>query len=175
MNIQERGRYYLNSDQVQKYLPHRPPFLMIDRVLNIFPQGDLSDPSGGPAKEGVRVVAQKCVSVNEPHFAGHFPGFSLMPGVLLTEAMAQAASFSLYPYLEHDIDRLSREFQCILVGVESARFRKPVIPGDVLTLDSRVAKCRGKLWIFDVIIQVEGQKVAEAQIMANLLLKGAGI
>ncbi len=175
MTEKSPGRYFLNSDQVQKYLPQRPPFLMIDRVLEINPTGSLSNLAGDSSKEGIRVVTQKCVSVNEPHFVGHFPGFALMPGVLLIEAMAQTASFSLYPYLEKDIEKLSREFQCVLVGVDGARFRRPVVPGDVLIIESKVTKCRGKLWIFDVQVTVENQKVAEAQIMANLLLKGDGL
>jgi len=89
--------------------------------------------------------------------------------------MAQTASFSLYPYLARDIDRLSRDFQCILVGVDGARFRKPVIPGDQVRFESVVTRCRGKLWGFHVEATVGDQRVAEADILANLLVKGEGI
>jgi 3-hydroxyacyl-[acyl-carrier-protein] dehydratase len=148
---------------------------MIDRVLEIHPTGDLGDLTPGASKEGIRVVALKNVSYNEPCFAGHFPEFSIFPGVLIVEAMAQAASFSLYPYMEKDIDRLAREFQCILVGVDGARFRRPVIPGDQVRFESVVTKCRGRLWGFHVQASVEGQRVAEADILANLIVKSEGL
>src|SRR6185312_10973169 len=143
----EQGRYTLNVDQIQKYLPHRAPFLMIDRVLDIKPNGDLSDRSNANMM-GIQVVAQKNLSFNEPFFQGHFPGFAIFPGVLMIEAMAQAASFSLYPYVENDLPRFTREFQCILVGVDSVRFRRPAVPGDSIKLQTTVTKCRGRLWAF---------------------------
>jgi len=167
----EPNRYHLNIDQVRRFLPHRQPFLMIDRVLEIHPMGNVDDLAAGPDKEGVRVRAIKNLTYNEPVFQGHFPNFSIFPGVLIVEAMAQAASFSLYPYMEKDIDRLVREFQCILVGVDGARFRKPVIPGDRLQLDSVVTKCRGKIWGFHVEATVDGARVAEADILANLMVR----
>lgn len=169
------NRYRLSADQVRRYLPHRYPFLMIDRVLEIHPAGDLTDLTFDHRKEGVRVVAVKNVTYNEPYFTGHFPEFAIVPGVLLLESMAQAASFSIYPYIEQDIEKISRDFQCILVGVDHARFRRPVVPGDALRIESRVTKCRGKLWGFYVEASVDGQKVAEAEILANLLLKAEGI
>lgn len=169
------SRYALNIDQVRRFLPHRAPFLMVDRVLSIEPKGDLSDLKPGPDKEGIRVSAIKCVTYNEPIFNGHFPDFSIFPGVMLIEAMAQTASFSLYPYLERDIDRLARDFQCILVGVDSARFRRPVTPGDRVQFDSVVTKCRSRLWGFSVTASVDGQKVAEADLLTNLILKSEGL
>jgi 3-hydroxyacyl-[acyl-carrier-protein] dehydratase len=169
------NRYRLNIDQVRTFLPHRQPFLLIDRILEIHPVGNLDDPTSASEKVGVRVIAQKNVSYNEPCFQGHFPTFSIFPGVLIVEAMAQAASFSLYPYLEKDIERIARDFQCILVGVDSARFRKPVIPGDVLKIESVVTKCRGRLWAFHVEATVDGAKVAEADLLANLILKTEGL
>jgi 3-hydroxymyristoyl/3-hydroxydecanoyl-(acyl carrier protein) dehydratase len=84
--------------------------------------------------------------------------------------MAQAASFSVYPYFQAggDIENMSRNFQCILVGVDSARFRKPVIPGDTLRIETTVTRCRGKLWGFSCEITVDGKPVADAEILANL-------
>jgi 3-hydroxyacyl-[acyl-carrier-protein] dehydratase len=147
---------------------------MVDRILEIHPIGDLKDLSPNN-KVGIRVVGLKNVSFNEPFFQGHFPEFSIMPGVMQIEAMAQAASFSLYPYIEEDFERLSRDFQCILVGVDAVRFRKPVVPGDTLRLESVVTKCRGKLWAFSCTASVDGQKVAEAELLANMIVKSEGL
>jgi 3-hydroxyacyl-[acyl-carrier-protein] dehydratase len=159
--------YRLESREVQKYLPHRPPFLLVDRILEIHPNGKLTDLS--PANMiGTRVVGIKNASMNEPHFQGHFPGFPVMPGVLMIETMAQVSSFSVYPYVKHDLERFAREFECILVGVDSVRFRKMVVPGDTIRVETEVSKCRGKLWAFKCVASVEGQKVAEAEILANL-------
>lgn len=161
--------YFLNINQIARFLPHRAPFLLIDRVLEIHTVGDFLNQPAPYAPVGTRVVAQKNVSYNEPYFQGHFPGFAIVPGVLIVETMAQAASFSVYPNMVKDIDRLSRDFQCILVGVEGARFRKPVVPGDVLRIDTEVVKCRGRLWVFKCSASVDGQKVADAEILANLM------
>jgi 3-hydroxyacyl-[acyl-carrier-protein] dehydratase len=163
--------YRLSIDQIQRFLPHRAPFLLVDRVLEIHPTSDVKNPDPA-ARVGVKVVALKNVSYNEPFFPGHFPGFPLMPGVLIVEALAQTASFSLYPYIAHDLDRLARGFQCILVGVDGARFRKPVVPGDTLRLETTVTKCRGKLWAFDGKAYVDGQLVAEVEILANMVATG---
>lgn len=167
MNERESS-YKLGIDQVRRFLPHRQPFLLVDRILEIHPTGDLNDlsPNG---KVGTRVVALKNVSYNEPYFQGHFPSFAIVPGVLLIETMAQAASFSMYPYMEKDIDRMARDFQCILVGVDSARFRRPVVPGDTIRIESEVTKCRGKLWAFRCTARVDEQLAAEAELLANLV------
>lgn len=170
----EQNRYHLNIDQIRKFLPHRAPFLLVDRVLEIHPTGNLDVLEAAPDKVGTRVVALKNVSFNEPFFPGHFPDFSIMPGVLIVEAMAQTASFSVYPYMERDLERLASQFQCILVGVDGARFRRPVIPGDSIRIESTVIRARGRLWSFKVEATVDGQKAAEAEILANLVLKGEG-
>ena len=111
------NKYRLNIDQIQKFLPHRPPFLLIDRVLEIHPTGDVNDMSPNN-KLGTRVVALKNVSYNESYFQGHFPGFAILPGVLILETMAQAASFSVYPYLAAQaagVEAMARNFQSIFV------------------------------------------------------------
>jgi 3-hydroxyacyl-[acyl-carrier-protein] dehydratase len=165
------SKYALEFDQIQKYLPHRIPFLMVDRILSILPKGDLSVLRGGPDKIGVEIVGIKNISGNDPVFQGHFPGFAIFPGVLIVEAMAQVSSFALYPYMLGDLDRLSRDFKLILVGTDQVRFRKPVLPGDQLRIESRVVKCRGSLWGFEVKALVEGKVVAEGELLANLILK----
>lgn len=164
--------YRLGVDQVQKLLPHRHPFLMVDRVLEIQPVGDLANTAFDTSKVGIKVTALKSVAFNEPWFQGHFPGFAIMPGVLIVEALAQAASFSIYPYFESDIGRLSRNFECILVGVDNVRFRKPVVPGDSLRLETEVTRVRGRLWGFKCVASVDGQKAAEADILVNLVAHG---
>lgn len=163
--------YRLNIDGVLKFLPHRQPFAFIDRVLEIHPTGDLKDKSSGPSKVGIKVVTHKNMTYNEPFFQGHFPGLPITPGVILVEIMAQTASFSIYPYFIDELDRIATDFQCILVGVDEARFRRPVVPGDTLRIESVVTKCRSGIWGFDVAITCDGQKVAEAKIMANLTIQ----
>ena len=164
--------YQLNINQIQRFLPHRSPFLLVDRILEIHPVGDLSEPPPS-AKVGTKVVALKNVSFNEPYFQGHFPGFAIVPGVLLIETMAQVASFSVYPGMAKNIDQMSKDFQCILVGVDNARFRKPVVPGDSLRIETDVTKCRGTLWGFHCSITVDGERVAETDLLANLLRSSA--
>ena len=165
--------FRLNINQIRQFLPHRTPFLLVDRILEIHPVGDLTAPPP-VAEVGTRVVALKNVTFNEPYFQGHFPEFSILPGVLVLETMAQAASFSVYPNMVNHLDRLSQHFQCILVGVEGARFRKPVVPGDTLRIETEVIKRRGNLWVFQCVARVEGNEVAEAEILANLLTNSDG-
>ena len=169
--LSDQGRYRLGIDQIRRYLPHRQPFLLVDRILDIEPMGDLSSPVASADKVGTKVHALKNISYNEPCFQGHFPEFSIFPGVFLIEAMGQAASFALYPYIAHDLDRLMKGFQIILVGVNNCRFRKPVVPGDSVHIEAKVTRCRERLWVFDVQAVVEGQKVCEAELMANLMIK----
>jgi 3-hydroxyacyl-[acyl-carrier-protein] dehydratase len=164
--------YRLNIEEIRRFLPHRAPFLLVDRILEIQIKGGALDLTPQNML-GSKVVGIKNVSFNEPYFQGHFPSFSIVPGVMIIESMAQVASFSLYPAMLKDIDRLSRDFQCILVGVDSARFRKPVVPGDTLRIETEVTKCRGKLWAFKCTASVDGQLVAEADILANLIANGA--
>lgn len=159
--------------------PHRAPFLLVDRILEVrlgegTPLTALDHPPPY-APVGTKVVGIKNVSFNEPYFQGHFPGFAIMPGVLVLECMAQVASFSVYPNMYKNVEQLKNQFQCILVGFDSARFRKPVIPGDTLRIETEVVKRRGKLWAFQCVAFVEGQKVAEAEILANLMSSSSSI
>lgn len=166
--MSSENRYQLDINQIQKYIPHRPPFVMIDRVLEIHLVGSPTDAVAAD-KTGVKVIAIKNVSVGDFWTQGHFPGYAIMPGVLVIEAMAQTASFSLYPYVERDLKKFTSTFQCALVGVEGARFRKPVVPGDTLRIETVVTKVRGRLWVFECTASVDGQRAAEAEILANLV------
>lgn len=164
--------YAMTGEVIRKFLPHRYPFLLVDRVISIDPKGDLSSTKGTSDKIGTKVVAQKNVSFNEPMFQGHFPGYAIFPGVLTIEAMAQTASLATYPYLLGDPVQMARGFSVILLGVDEVRFRKPIIPGDVLVMEAILEKCRGSIWGFHCEVTVDGAKVAEAKILANMTLQG---
>lgn len=130
-------------------LPHRYPFLMIDRVLECEP--------------GQRVVAVKCVSVNEPQFQGHFPGQPIFPGVLITEAFAQAAGIvALSARPEH------RGKSVLLLGLDGVRFRRPITPGDRVILTVEKLYEKRNIWKFSARAEVEGRLVAEGELMATV-------
>lgn len=139
----------MDIQELLTLLPHRYPFLMIDRVLECEP--------------GQRVVAVKCVSVNEPHFQGHFPGQPIFPGVLLTEAFAQVAGIvALTGRPEH------RGKAVLLLGLDGVRFRRPITPGDrVVITVVKIFEKRG-IWKFDARAEVDGQRVAEGELMATV-------
>jgi len=165
--MSEPQQYRLDQRQIQEFLPHRYPFLFIDRILEISGPENM-DSADTKNKIGIKVIAQKNVSVNEPFFQGHFPQIPIMPGVLLVEAMAQASSFSMYPLMIKKIREGNETFQCLLAGVDGARFRAPVVPGDVLRFESEVTACRSTIWTFACKVFVESKLVAEANLMANL-------
>jgi 3-hydroxyacyl-[acyl-carrier-protein] dehydratase len=137
--------------EVLEYLPQRYPILMIDKVKECDP--------------GKRIVAIKNVSANEPQFLGHFPGRPIMPGVLILEAMAQAAGVMVFsamdrPQMEHSL--------YYYVGIDKARFKKPVVPGDVLELEVNFERSLRGIGKFNCVARVEGQTVAEATIMCTV-------
>ena len=169
----EERKYAITGQAIRKFLPHRYPFLLVDRVLSIEPKGSLTNAKGSDDKIGTRVVAQKNVSFNEPMFQGHFPEFAIFPGVLTIEAMAQTASFATYPYIVDDPEQMARGFSVVLLGVDDVRFRKPITPGDVMRIEAILEKCRGGIWGFRCEVTVDGAKVAEAKILANMTLEGA--
>ncbi len=127
-------------------LPHRYPFLMVDRVVEV---------GNGKAR------TLKNVSNNEPFFAGHFPGNPVMPGVLIIEALAQSAAILALAEMKSESQRLF-----MLTGVEKARFRRPVIPGDQLDMEVTVIRSRGPLWKMHAEARVGGEIAAEAEISA---------
>jgi 3-hydroxyacyl-[acyl-carrier-protein] dehydratase len=141
----------MQIDEILKYLPHRYPFLLIDRVESI-------DPAG-------RIVALKNVSINEPFFVGHFPHHPVMPGVLIIEAMAQAAAILTFKQQDHVPDDKSIYY---FVGIDNARFKRPVLPGDQLELDVSIVRQTRGLWKFKGEARVAGQLAAEAELLCTL-------
>ena len=138
----------IEIDEILNLLPHRYPFLLVDRVTEY--------------EEEKRIVGIKNVTYNEPFFSGHFPHKPVMPGVLIIEAMAQAGgilAFKSFP---------QKKGQVFFIGIDNARFRKPVIPGDQLQLVVELVKHRREIWIFQGSAFVDGKLVAEARIMATL-------
>lgn len=133
--------------QIQDLLPHRYPFLLVDRVIDCRP--------------GESVTAIKNVTINEPFFQGHFDGWPIMPGVLIIEAMAQAGGI-LYYLSSEDIEPGQLFY---LVAVDEARFRRPVVPGDQLQMDVRVVRKRRSMWRFECSARVDGKQVVSAVIM----------
>ena len=135
-------------------LPHRYPFLLVDRILEMEP--------------GKRIVAIKNVTINEPFFPGHFPGAPVMPGVLIVEAMAQAGAVLLL----HDMP--DRDGKLVLfTGIDKARFRRNVVPGDQLTLKLEVLNLRSRACKMRGIAEVDGKRAAEAEILSALVNRGA--
>lgn len=165
------SKYRLDIERIRRFLPHRAPFLLVDRVLDIAPKGAHASIRDVTPENvvGTRVTAIKNFTYNEPFVPGHFPNYSIVPGVILIETMAQAASFSIYPFLESDLENATKNFQCILIGVDNVRFRKPVIPGDTFKIEIEVTRCRGLLWGFKATGIVDGKTVAEAELLANLI------
>ena len=134
---------------VERVLPHRYPFLLVDRVDEI---GD------------ERIVASKLVSRNEPHFEGHFPGHPVMPGVLIIEALAQAGALYAARLTKFDPERQVIYF----MAIDKAKFRKPVIPGDHLVLEVVPLRKGGAIWKMRGEAKVAGEVVAEAEFLASI-------
>jgi beta-hydroxyacyl-ACP dehydratase FabZ len=136
--------------EIQRYLPHRYPFLLVDRILEV--------------EEGKRAVGLKNVTINEPFFQGHFPEQPIMPGVLILEAMAQVGGYLALSYLEKEGQQAA-----YFMGIDKAKFRKPVLPGDSLRLEVKVLKQRGKVWVFKGSAYVGEALVSEAELMAMMI------
>lgn len=131
-------------------LPHRYPFLLIDRVVEV-------------SEDNKRLVALKNVTVNEPQFTGHFPEVPVMPGVLLIEAMAQASAILALRSLPEGVDKKNSLFY--FAGIDKARFKRVVQPGDQVRLESNFVRQKMGMGIFDVVATVDSKVVAQAQLM----------
>jgi 3-hydroxyacyl-[acyl-carrier-protein] dehydratase len=140
--------FSMDIQAVLAQLPHRYPFLLVDRVVECVP--------------GERIEAIKNVTVNEPYFAGHFPGRPVMPGVMILEALAQAAGILAFKTAGVVPDEKSRFY---FAGIDRARFRKPVEPGDRLVLKAKLERALRGIWKFETVAEVDGAEVASATMM----------
>ena len=141
----------MDIHEILQRLPHRYPFLLIDRVLS-------SEP-------GKSIVALKNVTINEPFFPGHYPHHPVMPGVLIIEAMAQAAALLSF---SSGVDKADDSKVYYFVGIDGARFKRPVSPGDQLIIKVEVLRNKSGLWKFGAVAEVDGQLAAEAEIMCTM-------
>lgn len=140
----------LDIDQILEYLPHRYPFLLIDRILDF--------------EKEKSITALKNVTYNEPHFTGHFPSYPVMPGVLLVEAMAQAGGMLAFQSMDDD-----REFLVYFTGIDGVRFRKPVRPGDQVIFKITCLRHRGFMWKLRAEAFVGDELACEGNLMATLV------
>ena len=134
----------LNTAEIMEILPHRHPFLLIDTVEEL--------------ESGVRAVAKKAVSFNEPYFAGHFPGNPVMPGVLIIEALAQTGAVAILSHTEW------KGKTAYFAGINHAKFKQKVVPGDVLTLETEIIKVKGPIGIGKATAYVDGKTACIAEL-----------
>ena len=141
----------MDIHEILEHLPHRYPLLLVDRVLEVVP--------------GERIVALKNVTVNEPFFPGHYPHHPVMPGVLIIEALAQTAAILSFKTLGGKPDDKSVYY---FVGIDGARFKRPVSPGDQLILEVSILANKRGIWKFAAQAKVDGQIAAEAELMCTV-------
>jgi 3-hydroxyacyl-[acyl-carrier-protein] dehydratase len=150
----EPAKQTMDIVEIMSILPHRYPFLLIDRVVEM--------------ERKQRIVAIKNVSLNEPHFQGHFPDYPIMPGVLMVEAIAQAGGALLLTEIPDRADKLM-----VFTGIESAKFRRPVVPGDQLRIEVTVLQWRSRAVKMLGIATVDGKVACEATVMCQLVPRAA--
>jgi 3-hydroxyacyl-[acyl-carrier-protein] dehydratase len=141
----------MDIHQILEYLPHRYPILLVDRVLDVVP--------------GERITALKNVSMNEPFFPGHYPHHPVMPGVLIVEAMAQTAAILSFKTMGDKPDDKSVYY---FVGIDNARFKRPVSPGDQLIMDVAITLNKRGMWKFSGQAKVDGQVACEAELICTV-------
>lgn len=134
----------LTTKEIMEIIPHRQPMLLIDTVEELLP--------------GVRAVAKKCVSFGEPYFAGHFPGEPVMPGVLIVEALAQTGAVAILSQEEY------KGKTAYFAGISNAKFKKKVLPGDVLTLETEIIKVKGPIGVGSAKAYVDGHLACQAEL-----------
>jgi len=142
---------YIDINGIMRMIPHRYPFLMVDRIVELVPNES--------------AVGVKCVSAAEPHFQGHFPVQPIMPGVLIIEAMAQTSAVLVV----HTLGPEAEEKLVYFMSIDAARFRRPVVPGDVMYIHVTKRHSRGAVWKFEGKAMVDGKVVADATFAAMLV------
>jgi 3-hydroxyacyl-[acyl-carrier-protein] dehydratase len=149
-NVHSDAGATLGVEEIKRLIPHRYPFLMVDRLIGIVP--------------GERAVGIKNVTINEPFFQGHFPNQPIMPGVLIIEALAQTAG----ALVAHSIGAQDQGKTVYFMSIDNARFRKPVVPGDTVHLVVEKKQARGAVWKFDGVAKVGDVVVAESTFTAMI-------
>lgn len=139
----------LNIEDIQNIIPHRHPFLLVDKILEL--------------EEGKRAVGIKNVSINEPYFQGHFPGKPVMPGVLIVEALAQVGACAILS------SETNRGKLALFAGIDKMRFKKQVVPGDCLTLEVELTRIKGAVGKGKAVARTGGEVVAEGELMFALV------
>lgn len=149
--VEESTLPSVDHERIKQMIPHRYPFLMVDKVIHL--------------KAGESATGIKNVTAGEPHFSGHFPSQAVMPGVLIIEAMAQTSAILVV----HTLGEEAEGKLVYFMSVEEAKFRKPVVPGDQLHIQVTVQRSRGNVWKFTGEAIVDGQKVADATYSAMIM------
>jgi|TARA_B100001996_G_scaffold68936_1_gene50308 3-hydroxyacyl-[acyl-carrier-protein] dehydratase len=144
----------MNNNDIRNYLPHRYPFLLIDKLIDF--------------KKHKYLIAQKNISNNEPCFQGHFPDYPVFPGVLILEAMAQATALLDFKSNNREKNNLLYYF----VGIDKARFKKPVLPGDVMMIEVNLMQSKKDVYKFDAICKVDNNIVCTAELLGAVRDKG---
>lgn len=148
--MKESTIHILEVEQIMQYLPHRYPFLLVDRIVEF--------------EENQRIVGIKNVTINEPYFQGHFPGVPIMPGVLIVESMAQVGGVLVFKSIQEREKKL-----VFFMAIENAKFRKPVRPGDQLRVEMVIDRVKTRIGKLNGKAYVDGQLVAQADIMFSLV------
>ncbi len=148
--MSEENKVSIDINKIMEMIPHRYPILLIDRVIEV--------------DKGQSALSLKNVTINEPHFMGHFPGFPVMPGVLIIEAMAQTAALVVVDFMGDEAAGKVVYF----MSIEGAKFRKPVTPGDSMYIHVDKVQSRGPVWKFKGVAKVDGKVCAEATFSAMI-------
>jgi 3-hydroxyacyl-[acyl-carrier-protein] dehydratase len=140
----------IDIKEILKILPHRYPFVLVDKIIELIP--------------GKSIIGIKNVTFNEPQFTGHFPDNPVMPGVLIIEALAQVAAI----LTAKSVEQTGKTATPFLVGIDKARFRRVVVPGDVLQISANIVQNKGGIWMIDAVAKVDGAVASSASLMATL-------
>lgn len=159
---EEKSKVYMDIMAIQERIPHRFPFLLIDRIDSYTPG---KDPK---AWLGRKVIARKNVTINEPYFTGHFPHKPVMPGVLQVEAMAQAGAVACLGSND------GQSWDVLIAKINDCRFRKPVVPGDVLEIHAEITKEKAGIVAVTCKTLCDGEVISEVELVAKVFLRGEG-